>query len=97
MRDSAGISPDFAHVRNPGCKPGRGVNTSRPLDSFRWQASERHGHRSVIVSPMKRLIPVLLTAAAAAVAVATLKLLEDHPLPEPPLGRWELDDDRDKA
>jgi hypothetical protein len=42
---------------------------------------------------MKRLIPVVVTAAVAIAAVAVLKLLEDDPLPEPPEGTWELDVD----
>jgi hypothetical protein len=42
---------------------------------------------------MKRLIPVIVTATFAVVAVAALKMLEDKPLPDPPSGIWELDVD----
>jgi hypothetical protein len=53
-----------------------------------------NGQRSTgIVSTMKRLIPVIVTATFAVVAVAALKMLEDKPLPDPPSGIWELDID----
>jgi len=42
---------------------------------------------------MKKLLPVLVTAAAAAIAVAAVRLLEDDPLPTQPDGSWELDED----
>ena len=48
---------------------------------------------SGIVSSMKRLIPVLLTAVAAVAAVAAVRLMEGDPLPRPPEGTWELDED----
>jgi len=40
---------------------------------------------------MKRIIPVLIAAAIAAVAV--VKLRETDPLPEHPEGTWELAED----
>jgi len=52
------------------------------------------GERSTgIVSTMKRLIPVIVTATVAVATLAVLKLLEDKPLPDPPAGTWELDID----
>jgi nitrous oxidase accessory protein NosD len=42
---------------------------------------------------MKKLLPVLVTAAAAVVAVAAVRMLESDPLPAQPDGVWELDED----
>ena len=41
---------------------------------------------------MKRALPVLVTAALVAVAVAVVKSRESDPLPETPEGTWELDE-----
>lgn len=43
---------------------------------------------------MKKLLPVLVTAAVAAIAVAAVRMLEDDPLPVQPDGTWELDEDQ---
>lgn len=44
---------------------------------------------------MKRIVPVLIAvAAAAATAIAAVKLFEEDPRPTGPEGTWELDEDR---
>lgn len=42
---------------------------------------------------MNKLLPVLITAAVAVVAVAVVRLLEEDPVPTQPKGVWELDED----
>ena len=41
---------------------------------------------------MKRALPVLVTVALVAVAVAVVKSRESDPAPETPEGTWELDE-----
>ena len=81
MRDSAGISPDFARCQNPDRNPGRDVIIAV---GPRLTADGYLPH-------MKLILPVVV-AAVAAVAVAVVKLRETDPLPEPPDGVWELDE-----
>ncbi len=80
MRDSAGVSPDFARCRNPGQIPG----LARSIAVGHQPAAE-------YLVTMKRILALLVTAALAALAI--VKLREEDPLPETPQGSWELADD----
>ncbi|MFV1969455.1 MAG: hypothetical protein ACC683_00470 [Acidimicrobiia bacterium] len=44
---------------------------------------------------MKRIVPILIAAAVAVIAV--VKLREEDPLPMSPEGSWELADDEPSA
>lgn len=52
---------------------------------------------SVASHVMNKLLPVVVTAVAAVIAVAIIKLMEDDPLPPQPEGTWELDEDDSPA
>jgi hypothetical protein len=78
-------------VRYPGQDPGRVCSIA---GSEAGSPTSIVGFRVVCrITIVKKLLPVLVTAAAAAIAVAAVRLLEDDPLPTQPVGSWELDED----
>ncbi len=80
LRDSAGISPDFARCRYPGQIPG----LARSL-------AVCHQPAAGYLVTMKRILALLVAVALAALAI--VKLREEDPAPEMPKGSWELADD----
>ena len=91
MRDSAGISPDFALPWNPGWTPGHeGTIADR---AGRGDGAMERPDGLAIVAGMKRL--VLIAGAAVAAAFAASKVIAKRATPPSHPGSWELADDRE--
>jgi len=92
---SCGTAPESHRtsliVRYPGWNPRRersiaGSQGRNPTSKVEFRVVGR-------IPYMKKLLPVLVTAAVAAIAVAAVRMLDKDPLPEQPDGTWELDED----
>lgn len=93
LRDSAGVSPDFARLSVPGVGPGASRTVARG-----WRARPAVSGRRVagaggyLQVAVKRLLAIAALATAAAVFVARRRA--SSTIPPESSGTWELDEGR---